>query len=307
MVLSSAISVMAWIQIRFPVEAGQSQTFEDLLLAIGAKAVSLLEPKDQPLYEKLPYSYPMWDKPIMVGLFTSDQPVAERADQLAQFYREETGTAFPEYQIEILEDKVWETAWADDFKPMQFGERLWVFPTSHEGDIPENTIALKLDPGLAFGTGTHPTTRLCLQWLDHTDIKGKSVCDYGCGSGILGIAALKLGATELTAVDIDPKALTETELNAKRNQVSHENYKLLLPEEQPVEQYELVIANILAGPLLELADRLQAMTASGGQLLLSGILEKQAQEVMNQYQHWFDLLPYTQDDGWVRIEGRKRT
>jgi ribosomal protein L11 methyltransferase len=300
---------MAWIQVRFESDKQHSDIFEQLLTAIGAKAVTLLEPKDQPLYETLPYSYPMWDNAIMVGLFTSDQSVQENTERMAQWYQQETGQSFPEYQIEILEDRVWETTWSEDFKPMQFGQKLWVCPSWHTLEE-QDAVSLILDPGLAFGTGTHPTTRLCLNWLDtqaaEDALTAKILCDFGCGSGILGIAGLKLGAQHLTAVDIDPKALTETRLNADRNGILAQQYECYLPTQAPQKHYDIVIANILAGPLLELAEHLQTITRTGGLLLLSGILEEQAEEIMKHYQQWFDLIDPEIEDGWVRLEGRKR-
>ena len=192
----------------------------------------------------------------------------------------------------------------DDYKPMQFGRRLWVCPKHIEPPEPE-AVNLMLDPGLAFGTGTHPTTALCLQWLDNASLAGKQILDFGCGSGVLAIASLMLGAEHCDAVDIDPQALEATKDNASENNVS-DSLQVMKPEQLPAQQYDIVLANILAGPLVELAPQLATYTKPGGSIVLSGILETQANDILASYAQWFDLdTPLVQDD-WVRISGVKK-
>jgi len=206
---------------------------------------------------------------------------------------------------ETLDDQVWERAWMDDFAPMRFGERLWIVPSWSASPDPQ-AVNLKLDPGLAFGTGTHETTALCLEWLDRADLTGKAVLDFGCGSGVLAIAALLLGAGNATGTDIDPQALTASEDNARNNGVA-DALRLYLPENLPADyRCDVLVANILAGPLVELAGQLASYCRPGGSLALSGILAEQAESVRNAYAPWFDLNPTTQQGDWVRIDGVRR-
>ncbi|MDF1763056.1 MAG: 50S ribosomal protein L11 methyltransferase, partial [Oleibacter sp.] len=207
--------------------------------------------------------------------------------------------------IEILEDKDWVRAWMEDYHPMCFGERLWVCPSWREP--PEaNAVNLMLDPGLAFGTGTHPTTSLCLKFLDG-DIQGDElVVDYGCGSGILGIAALLLGARHMVGVDIDPQALLATEDNANRNHIARDRYEIYLPEATPNVQADVTVANILAGPLEALAPNIAALTKRGGRLALSGLLAEQADSVSSRYSEWFDMQTPQQEGDWIVLTGTKR-
>ena len=193
----------------------------------------------------------------------------------------------------------------DGYKPMRFGERLWVCPSWMEP--PEPTAAnLMLDPGLAFGTGTHPTTALCLEWLDSQDLKDKNVTDFGCGSGILGIAALLLGAKHVLAIDIDPQALQATLDNLERNKLALSTLDAFLPEKAPSAQTEVLVANILAGPLIELAPQISERVSVGGKLCLSGLLEHQGNEILETYSQWFQLDEPKINDGWIRVTGTKR-
>ena len=209
-----------------------------------------------------------------------------------------------QYKLEQLEDKDWEREWMDNFHPMQFGERLWICPSWRE--VPdENAVNVMLDPGLAFGTGTHPTTALCLTWLDGLDLTGKTVVDFGCGSGILSLAALKLGAKKVIGIDIDPQALQASLENAKRNQVE-DRLELYLPKDQPQLKAEVVVANILAGPLRELAPTITAFVGDNGLLALSGVLENQAEELQVLYGNWCDMEPVAVKEEWVRLSGRRK-
>jgi ribosomal protein L11 methyltransferase len=194
-----------------------------------------------------------------------------------------------------------------DFHPLQFGEKLWIYPSNY--DIPEKNpddyVYIHLDPGLAFGTGTHPTTALCLEWLDQNPSKGLSVVDYGCGSGILAVAAVKLGAIHINATDIDPQALTATKDNMLRNDIPVEKISCYLPEDCPQKEHDLVLANILCGPLIELFPTISSLTRSGGRLVLSGLLEEQQSDLIETYSALFTDFEVKSLDGWIRISATK--
>src|SRR6185312_7998980 len=196
----------------------------------------------------------------------------------------------------------WTRAWLDTFKPMQFGKRLWIYPWNVDAPDDTGVVIVRLDPGLAFGSGTHPTTALCLEWLDGTELSGKTLIDYGCGSGILAIAALKLGAARTIGVDNDEQAIAASRDNAQRNGVS-ETMDLYLPQHFPQMQSDVLVANILAGPLGDLAPLFAQNLKSGGALALSGILAGQQDELLARYAQWFDDLRASVRDGWVRIDG----
>jgi ribosomal protein L11 methyltransferase len=208
------------------------------------------------------------------------------------------------YRLEPLEDRDWSNTWRDSFQSMCFGERLWVCPVGEAPPGPD-AVVISMDPGLAFGTGTHTTTALCLEWLDANPPVGKQVIDYGCGSGILAITAHKLGAAAVQAVDIDPQALTAARANAVRNGITG-NFDVLLPEALPAGPVDLVLANILANPLVELADQLGGRVCAGGRIVLTGILDEQAGEVMQAYQPRFVFSEPVRRDGWVRLDGTCR-
>jgi ribosomal protein L11 methyltransferase len=288
---------MPWLQLTFYSTKEKAEALADLLSEAGAAAVTMQDAADQPLYEPPPGTTPLWQLTNVVGLFDesfdSDAVVAELKGQWPE--------ELPDYRSERLEDQDWERAWMDDFKPMRFGERLWIVPSWHEA--PEgDAVNILLDPGLAFGTGTHPTTRLCLEWLDGHDIQEKTVIDYGCGSGILALAAALLGAESVIGVDNDPQALVATLDNAQRNGVAIQAY---LPGEAPQAPADILIANILAGPLIELAPRFAALVKPGGAIALSGILPEQAADVSAAYESGFAMQPATEHDGWIRLEGSR--
>jgi ribosomal protein L11 methyltransferase len=203
-----------------------------------------------------------------------------------------------------VEDKDWEREWMDDFRPLQFGSRLWIVPSWHQPPDPD-AANLSLDPGLAFGTGTHPTTALCLEWLDGQDVGGQQVIDYGCGSGILGLAALLLGADHVTGVDTDQQALEASRENARRNEVDESRLDLYLPGDEPGTVADVMLANILAQPLIGLAPHLAGKVKAGGHLVLSGILSSQAREVMAAYEPWFIMDEPEQREEWIRLTGRR--
>ncbi len=294
---------MPWIQLILPIEQAQHSQAEQALLDAGALSVTFKDAEDKPVLEPLPGETPLWDKLILTGLFEADTNTA----QLQSEIRQQLGKDIP-LRIEALEDKDWVRAWMDDYKPMQFGKNLWVCPKHLPPPNPD-AINLMLDPGLAFGTGTHPTTALCLQWLDAHPPKNKTVLDFGCGSGVLAIAALMLGADDCDATDIDPQALTASVDNALANHVNDKLRVMLAKDmaaQQRHNQYDVVLANILAGPLRELAPTLASHTRSGGDIVLSGILESQANDIKQAYSPWFNCLSISIQDEWVRIHGIKK-
>lgn len=291
---------MAWLQLHLATTEAHADAFQSALEDMGACAVTLTDGADQPVFEPPPGARPLWQNTVVSALFDADRDPALILAALQQ-----QGLDAQAHHHEMLDDQVWERAWMDDFAPMRFGERLWIVPSWSESPDPQ-AVNLKLDPGLAFGTGTHETTALCLEWLDRADLQGKAVLDFGCGSGVLAIAALLLGAGNATGTDIDPQALTASEDNARNNGVA-DGLSLYLPENLPAEyRCDVLVANILAGPLVELADQLAGYCRPGGTLALSGILAEQAESVRAAYTPWFDLNPTTQQGDWVRIDGVRR-
>ncbi|MCX4027624.1 50S ribosomal protein L11 methyltransferase [Endozoicomonas sp. SM1973] len=292
---------MPWIQVKLDTTRDQSEALEDLLLAIGAKAVTLQDGQDQPVFEPALGTTPLWDSTQVIGLFEANTEV----DLVLAFLANELSPLpLPNCKVEIVEDKDWEREWMDNYHPIQFGKRLWVCPSWRETPDP-SAANLILDPGLAFGTGTHPTTALCLEWLGNNEIANQQVIDYGCGSGILGIAALILGATNVAAIDNDPQALEATIANGQRNNIAANRLHTFLPEQAPDQPIDIMLANILAGPLINLAERLASLTKTGGKILLSGILKEQAETVIACYSQWFTMEPPTIREDWVSICGVK--
>ncbi|MDX1390835.1 MAG: 50S ribosomal protein L11 methyltransferase [Rheinheimera sp.] len=294
---------MPWIQLRVTTTEQKAEQVSDMLMGWGAQAVSFLDAHDTPIYEPMPGEVIYWTHTVVVGLFDAEHPMDNVIKQLQQVAFLKDGV---EYKLEQLEDKDWEREWMDNFHPIKFGNRLWVCPSWR--DIPDPTaVNVMLDPGLAFGTGTHPTTALCMQWLDATIKPEQTVVDFGCGSGILGIAALKLGAKRVVGVDIDPQAIEASTANAKRNHVEGQ-IELYLPKDQPKDfQADVVVANILAGPLAQLKQVISAYVKPGGLLALSGILESQAQNVIDAYSDEFNFDPVAVQEEWVRLSARKHS
>ncbi|WP_443191489.1 50S ribosomal protein L11 methyltransferase [Pseudomonas indica] len=292
---------MPWLQVRLAITPEQAETYEDALLGVGAVSVTFMDAEDQPIFEPDLGTTPLWSHTHLLALFEADVDPANLVAHLELL----TGGPLPEHQIERIEDQDWERSWMDNFQPMRFGRRLWIVPSWHAAPEPD-AVNLLLDPGLAFGTGTHPTTALCLEWLDGQDLTGRQLLDFGCGSGILAIAALLLGAERAVGTDIDPQALEASRDNAERNGIDHARFPLYLPEALPAEQADVVVANILAGPLVSLAPQITRLVRPGGLLALSGVLAEQADEVRAAYQDAFELDPTAEKDGWVRISGRRR-
>ena len=292
---------MPWLQLRLAIAPEQAPDLEDALLGVGAVSVTFMDAEDQPIFEPDLGTTPLWSKTHLLALFEAD--VDE--NNLLAHLQLLVGGELPEHQLERIEDQDWERSWMDNFQPMRFGRRLWIVPSWHAAPEPD-AVNLLLDPGLAFGTGTHPTTALCLEWLDAQDLQNQQVLDFGCGSGILAIAALLLGARQAVGTDIDTQALDASRDNAGRNGIDPARLPLYLPEELPAGQADVVVANILAGPLVALAEQITAQVRPGGRLALSGILAGQAEEVRKAYSTAFELDPTAEKDGWVRISGVRR-
>jgi ribosomal protein L11 methyltransferase len=288
---------MRWLQIIFQCTRAQSEMLEDSLLELGALSITYQDAADQPVLEPGVGEMPLWPDIKFSALFMAETNTAAVLQQL----KESLPFALPEHRVEILERKDWERAWMDHYRAMRFGQRLWICP-SWQQPVDVQAVNLMLDPGLAFGTGTHPTTALCLEWLDAADLKGKRVIDFGCGSGVLGIAALLLGAGFVLAVDNDPQALVATQENARRNHC--EDYlRAELFHCNLGESWDIVIANILAKPLIELAEPLKAALKTGGSLVLSGLLLEQAETVMQSYRPEVVFCAPVEQEGWIRLEG----
>lgn len=292
---------MPWIQLKINTQAEYAEKVGDMLSANGAQAVTFVDAKDTPMYEPKPGEVLLWPDTQVVGLYDAEYDMKNVVLQLEK--SKILGKDF-NHKLDQLEDKDWEREWMDNFHPIQFGKRLWICPSWRDIPDPE-AVNVMLDPGLAFGTGTHPTTSLCLQWLDGMDLKEKTVVDFGCGSGILGIAALKLGAKEVIGIDIDPQALLASQDNANRNDVG-ERISLYLPENQPSMQADVVLANILAGPLRELREVITDYCKPGGKLVLSGILANQADEINKLYSESFVMEQNAIEGEWARVSGQKR-
>lgn len=292
---------MPWLQVRLAITPEQAETYEDALLGVGAVSVTFMDAEDQPIFEPDLGTTPLWSNTHLLALFEADTDPANLVAHLQLL----TGGELPAHEIEHIEDQDWERSWMDNFQPMRFGQRLWIVPSWHAAPQPE-AVNLLLDPGLAFGTGTHPTTALCLEWLDGQDLNDCTVIDFGCGSGILAIAALLLGAPQAIGTDIDPQALEASRDNAGRNGIDPARFPVYLPADMPQQPADVVVANILAGPLVSLAPQITALVKAGGRLALSGILAEQAEEVRAAYTDAFDLDPTAIKDGWVRISGVKR-
>ncbi|MDP1540782.1 MAG: 50S ribosomal protein L11 methyltransferase [Moraxellaceae bacterium] len=290
---------MSWLQLKIETQKSDATRYQDLLELAGAAAILMEDSGDQPLLEPPPGAQPLWDATRVIGLFVVDSEM----DAVVEFLERQLGHALPAHKIDVLEDKDWERAWMDNYHPMCFGDRLWVVPSWTPAPNPD-AINLLLDPGLAFGTGTHQTTALCLEWLDGLDLKDAVVVDYGCGSGILAVAALLLGAREAWCVDLDPQALLATRDNAERNGVS-DRVKVFMPEDMPSVKADVVVANILAGPLAQLASTLTGFLKPSGQLALSGIITSQVDELVSAYSPWLALDTLAiKDEDWCRLSGR---
>jgi len=298
---------MPWLELSLVVRTEQQPGAEEALDDLGALSITLQDanaetPDEQAIFEPGVGELPLWPTITLNALFdagTDRRGLAAALGELLPWLEPDQLT------FHDVADQNWERAWMDQFKPMPFGRRLWIYPWNIEPPAGDELVVVRLDPGLAFGSGTHPTTALCLEWLDGLDLAGKTITDYGCGSGILAIAALKLGAASAIGVDNDPQALTASIDNAERNDVA-DRLAVFLPEDAAAEPADVFIANILAGPLGALAPTFAAAAKPGAPFAISGILDGQQEELLQRYAEWFDELRVDTREDWVRISGRRR-
>jgi ribosomal protein L11 methyltransferase len=298
---------MPFLELSLTVRAEQQPSVEDALEELGSLSITLRDadaetPDEQAIFEPGVGELPLWPTITLNALFDADADRRGLTEALSDLlpWLEPAQLAFAE-----VADQDWERAWMDQFQPMAFGRRLWIYPWNIEPPADDALVVVRLDPGLAFGSGTHPTTALCLEWLDSLDLAGKSVTDFGCGSGILAIAALKLGAKSAVGVDNDPQALTASIDNAERNAVA-DRLAVFLPQDFDGAPADVFVANILAGPLGELAPTFAAAAKPGAPFAISGILDGQQDELLARYGEWFDNLRVDKREDWVRISGRRR-
>ncbi|GLS04501.1 ribosomal protein L11 methyltransferase [Chitiniphilus shinanonensis] len=297
-------TTMPWTELRITTDSKHAEALSDALFDLGALSVSIEDAAAGTAEEKPIFGEPgepvdqMWDRSVVVAHLGDDMDPALTVTAAANA----AGIAVPVFETVTVEEQDWVRLTQSQFEPIPISERLWITPTWHDAPDPQ-AINIALDPGLAFGTGSHPTTRLCLQWLDRNIQPGETVLDYGCGSGILAIAARKVGAGATHGVDIDPQAMIASRQNAEQNGVE---IAFFLPDAAPQGEYDVVVANILTNPLKALAPMLASRVRAGGRIALSGILAEQADEVRALYGAWFDFAPAATEDGWVCLSGRKR-
>lgn len=294
---------MSWQELRITADSTHAEALSDALFDLGALSVSIEDAAAGTAEEKPIFGEPgepveqLWEKSIIVALLEE----TANADIMAAAAANAVHIDLPPFTVSVVEEQDWVRLTQSQFDPIPISPRLWITPTWHECPDPA-AISIQLDPGLAFGTGSHPTTRLCLKWLDKNLSGGESVLDYGCGSGILAIAAKKLGTGKTDGVDIDPQAMIASRQNAEQNQVIVNFY---LPDQEPQGQYDVVVANILTNPLKALAPLLSNKVKAGGRIALSGILEEQADDVMAIYGQWFNFARPEAEEGWVCLSGVK--
>ncbi len=290
---------MAWLQVNVSTDGADSAAIETQLLALGALSVTFTDAADQPVLEPDPNTHPIWDRVIVTGLFPGE---IEPTDILLKLTA--AGISPAAVSSAELDDQQWETVWMDQYQPMQFGQRLWIYPSHIEPPVGDGHTIIRLDPGLAFGSGTHPTTRLCLEWIDQTELAGKTVIDYGCGSGILAIACALKGAGTVYAIDHDPQALQATGENARLNGVAGQ---LIIsdPDSARCEPVDVLLANILAGPLIELSLEFCRLTRPSGYIVLSGVLNTQLTELKIAYSKLARLEGHASCEDWARLVLRK--
>ena len=291
---------MEWRQFVISLESMEPARVEEVLLRHGAQSVTLSDAGNDPVLEPLPGATPLWSDTRVTALFAADSDFERLRTDLEQTLEID---ALPENRVEVLTDRAWEREWLKDFRPIRFGERLWVAPEGFTVDA-DDAVVVRLDPGLAFGTGTHETTALCLEWLDQIDIADKTLLDFGCGSGILAIAGLKLGAKSAAAFDIDLQAITATRQNARSNKVD-DRLVTTAQIDQLGDQYDFVVANILAGTLVDHAEFICDHLKSGGGLALSGILADQVTDVTAAYRYCIEFTAPDYRDNWARLSGTR--
>ena len=302
---------MPYLELSLRCTEAEQPRYENALEDVGALSVTLLDAdadtgNERAILEPGVGETPLWKALVLTALFDAGTDALALLAALEAF---DPGLDWTQAGFRQVEDEDWERAWLDQFKPMQFGARTFIVPWNHDvpGNAGDDAAIVRLDPGLAFGSGTHPTTALCLRWLDalagEGRLQGQRVLDFGCGSGILALAALKLGAARAVGVDNDPQALIATADNAQRNGM---HIDVFMPQDEPLRTYPIVVANILAIALDALAETLAARVAPGGRIAMSGILAGQEDELLERYDAWFDDLRIAQQEDWIRIEGRRK-
>jgi ribosomal protein L11 methyltransferase len=292
---------MGFWQLSFDLGPLDPNRAEDSCFDLGAAAVTFVDAHDDPVLEPLPGEFRLWPTTRLRALFADDRDPQE----LARALGEALGIPAGGVQAERVEDRVWEREWLRDFHAKRFGRRLWICP-HHEEVTEPGAVVVRMDPGLAFGTGTHPTTALCLEWLDRHIVNDARVIDFGCGSGVLAVAAVRLGAGEAHCFDIDPQALTATRQNAAANDVQARVFTYESAAALP-QGVDVLVSNILSGPLCELASTFGTLVRGGGSIVLAGLLEHEAADVTQAYSAWFDMHPFEIREGWAGLAGKRNT
>jgi ribosomal protein L11 methyltransferase len=303
--------VTSFIELSFELGPLEAEEAESSCFACGATAVTFVDSRDDPILEPLPGEFRLWPATRLQALFASEDVATSplsaslvESERLKNQLSSALGIAPTLIQARLVGDRAWEREWLKHFHAMRFGRRLWVCPHHEQVEDP-NAVVVKMDPGLAFGTGTHPTTALCLGWLDSSPVAGSRVIDYGCGSGVLAVAAAKLGAAETHCFDIDPQALIATRDNAEANAVSAHVHLHASAEALPG-GVDVLLSNILSGPLCDLAARFASLVRRGGDLVLAGLMEHEVSDVTRAYGACFDIRPFGQREGWVGLHGRRQ-
>lgn len=290
------MSGVHWLKVTVETAQNHAEATEAALIALGAGAVTLTDAGDDPVLEPAPGATPLWRRVRISGLFDASLDCVRLVESLRAALPAATAI-----DAEPVPDEDWLRSGMRDYRPLRFGSRLWICPTGTRAPAAD-AIVVELDPGMAFGSGTHPTTALCLEWLDGADLRGTHVIDYGCGSGVLAIAALRLGAARAEALDIDPQALIASADNARRNNVAGQ-LSIATPDRVSGTPADVLVANILARPLIELAPRFATLVRPGGRLVLSGLLDSQGSEVRAACAPWFEWDSDATRDGWLRLDG----
>ena len=292
-----------WQQLKIQLRSEDASSFEQILFDSDAISISYLDAEDQPVFQEEPGATPLWDNNFLLCLFNAKTDLGSLLNMLRCNTKVLNNKSL---NIELIEDQDWERSWMKDFEPIQFGEKLWICPSWLSPPEP-NAVNIKLDPGLAFGTGNHATTSLCLRWLDQADVRGSEVIDYGCGSGVLSIASALLGAVKVHSVDNDPQAISATIDNSRRNKVPGDVLTTYLPEAVPPVHADILIANILERPLIDLSEKFAELVKKGGYITLSGLLEEQIPSLLSCYDRWFDMEAPQVEQGWVLLCGTRKS
>ena len=307
---SSQSTDKTWLQLVCSASKNHHESIEAAMESAGALSISWQDAEDEAVLEPLPGETPLWKNLIITALFDAQ---TDLSNLQAQLKAQQSAWEITSVHLETLHDQVWERVWMDNFHPMRFGDNLWIIPSNIDQaeivKVQRNTAkpsTIILDPGLAFGTGTHPTTALCLEWLDQNPPHDLTLVDYGCGSGILALAAAKQGARHIIATDIDPQALTATKENMRRNNIDAEKIHCVLPNDCPQEAVDVVLANILCGPLIELYPTLSALVKPAGKIVISGLLETQKDDIIKAYSSQFSNFQLKQKQDWIRITASKK-